>query len=232
MTYRWAACICLCFCVLIIGAIVCPILFLAVFPYQHMKFHVIDASLTEFYLTGDDILHYNLTVNISIRNSNKIERISYRIIRFNLSGYGKDLASVSLPSFLQGTKNTTLVHPVFQGQTSLILRGSHFKDFIHDRKEGSFSIDVDLYLITQLKYAGGGKGDKISFTVGCGLFRLNLLGSSSSLSNQTGIGGLFKTKRCKVHTDRIYNLRIFFYFLISFIFITLFSSCISKLLQS
>ncbi|KAI3893333.1 hypothetical protein MKW92_017774 [Papaver armeniacum] len=227
---NWASLICCCVLNLIIGGIVCLILFLAVIPYQHMKIHVIDASLTEFYLTGNnDILHYNLTLNISIRNSNKIERISYRSIRFNLSCYGKDLASVSLPSFLQGTKNTTLLHPAFQGQTSVLLRGSHLKDFIHDQREGSFSIDLDLYLTTQLKYAGGGKGDKISFIVRCGLFRLRLLGSSSSLNNQTGIGGLFKTKRCKVHTDRDYNFRIAFYFLISFVFITLFSGCISKL---
>ncbi|RZC47657.1 hypothetical protein C5167_040602, partial [Papaver somniferum] len=145
-----------------------------------MKFHVLEASLTEFYLTNDDILHYNLAVNISVRNSNKIARISYRSIRSNTSCYGKDLASVSLPSFLQGTKNTTLLHPVFQGQTLLKPRGSHLRDFNHDQRDGSYSIYVYLHVKTQLKHAGGGKGDKI------------------------GTGGLYKTKRCKVHTDEDY----------------------------
>ncbi|KAI3868140.1 hypothetical protein MKW92_016973 [Papaver armeniacum] len=219
-----------CLYLLIMTIIFGGIVFLNLFfisAYENMKFHVIDASLKEFYLTNDDILHYNFAVTISVRNSNKVARISYGNIRSKIYCYGEDLGFVPLNmSFWQGPKNTTLLHPVFhgqtlfklrdsrledfsygqrdgsyiiyvylyltiQGQTSVILRGSHLKDFIHDQREGSFSIDFDLYLTTQLKYAGGGKGDKISFIVRCGLFRLRLLGSSSSLNNQTGIGGLF-----------------------------------------
>ncbi|KAI3893335.1 hypothetical protein MKW92_017776 [Papaver armeniacum] len=170
-----------------------------------MKFHVNDASLAKFYLTNDDILHYNLSINISVRNSNKIERISYQGIRSEIFCYGKNLALVPLPSFRQGTKNTTLLHPVFQGQTSLKLRGSHLKDFNIDQRDGSYSIYVYLYLTTQLKHAGGGKSGKSDFIVKCGLFKFRLLGSSSSSSsseNQTGIGGVFKTRRCKLYADR------------------------------
>ncbi|KAI3868142.1 hypothetical protein MKW92_016975 [Papaver armeniacum] len=216
----WDACICSG--VLIIGGVVCLILFLAVVPYQHMKFHVLDASLTKFYLTNDDILHYNLAVNISVRNSNKIARISYHSIRSNASCYGKDLASVPLPSFLQGTKNTTLLHPVFQGQTLLKLRDSHLRDFNHDQRDGSYSIYVYLDVKTQLKNAGGGKGEEIGFRVICGLFRLHLLGSSSS-NNQTGTGGLYKTKRCKVQTDEHFNAIMLF---ISLFFILFVAPCI------
>ncbi|KAI3909197.1 hypothetical protein MKX01_034941 [Papaver californicum] len=167
-----------------------------------MKFHVNDASLAKFYLTNDDILHYNLAINISVRNGNKIERISYQGIRTEIFCYGKVLDLVPSPSFRQGTKNTTLLHPVFQGQTSLKLRGSRLKDFNNDQRDGSYSIYIYLYLTTQLKHAGGGKSSKSDFIVKCGLFRLHLLGSSSSSDNQTGIGGLFKTKRCKVYADR------------------------------
>ncbi|KAI3893334.1 hypothetical protein MKW92_017775 [Papaver armeniacum] len=172
-----------------------------------MKFHVVDASLTEFYLTNDDMIHYNLAANISVRNSNKIARISYRRIRSAAYCYGDSLTSVSLPSFWQGTKNTTFLRPIFQGQTLLRPRGSHLRDFNHDQRDGSYSIYLHLYLDTQLKHAGGGKGDKIGFVVDCGLFRLNLLGSSSSSNNQTG-SGIFKTKRCKVHTDKDYTKKI------------------------
>ncbi|XP_026439110.1 NDR1/HIN1-like protein 10 [Papaver somniferum] len=183
---------------ILMGGIVCIVVFLEVLPYDNMKFHVIDASLSEFYLTNDDILHYNVAVNISVRNSNKVERISYRAIRSNPSCYGKDLASISLPSFWQGTKNTTLLHFVFQGQTSVKLRGSHLRDFNYDRRDGIYSIYVYLYLITRLKYAGGGKSGGRDTVVKCGSFRLHLLGSSSS-NNQTGFGGLFHTKRCDVY---------------------------------
>ncbi|XP_026460783.1 putative syntaxin-24 [Papaver somniferum] len=167
-----------------------------------MKFHVIDASLTEFYLTNDDILHYNLAINISVRNSNKIERISYDNFRSEIYSYGEYLGSVSLPSFWQNTKNTTLLHPVFQGQTLVKLRGSRLRDFNYDQRDGNYSISVYLYVETELKHAGGGKSGFNGMEVECGLFRLHLLGSSSSSSsNQTGIGSLFKTKRCKVYYD-------------------------------
>ncbi|MCL7039025.1 hypothetical protein MKW94_023098 [Papaver nudicaule] len=202
----WAACICSC--VLIIGGIVCLILFLAVIPYQHMKFYVNDASLAEFYLTNDDMLHYNLAVNISVRNSNKIERIGYNSISSKAYCYGDSLTSYSLPSFRQGTKNTTLLYPVFQGQRMLKLRGSRLRDFIHDQRDGSYSIYLYLYIDTQLKHAGGGKGDKIGFVVNCGLLKLNLLGYSSSNNQTAGTGGTFKSKRCKVHTDKDYTEKI------------------------
>ncbi|KAI3994652.1 hypothetical protein MKX01_027542 [Papaver californicum] len=185
---------------ILVGAIVCLAIFLDDVPFRNMKFHAIDASLTEFYLTNDDILHYNLAVNISVRNSNKLERVSYYDIRSNPSCYGKDLPWVPLPSFRQSTKNTTLLHLVFQGQTALKLRGSHLKDFNFDQRDGSYSISVYLRVTAQLTFGGGGKGIQPRYIVECGLSGLDLLGSSSSSSNnQTGIGGLSETKRCKFY---------------------------------
>ncbi|KAI3886439.1 hypothetical protein MKX03_036726 [Papaver bracteatum] len=187
------------------GGIASLLTFLCQVPYDNIKFHVIDASLTKFYLTNDDILHYNLAVNISVRNGNKLERISYPRIHSNPSCYGKDLPWVPLPSFRQGTKNTTMLYSVFQGQTSFKLRGSNLKDINDDQRDGSYSISLYLYITTQLKFAGGGKSVLRDFVVNCGLFRLHLLGSSSS-NNQTGIGGLFKTKRCENYPrDQTYD---------------------------
>ncbi|MCL7043358.1 hypothetical protein MKW94_030721 [Papaver nudicaule] len=201
MGSRTCACYCVSCLLILIGGMVCLIIYLGVVPYQRMKFHVNDASLTEFYLTNDDILHYNLAVNISVRNSNKIERISYRYIRSSIICYGKGSAALSyLPSFQQGTENTTLLHSVIQGQTLFKLRGSHLKDFNHDQRDGRYKIHVVLYLTITMKHAGGGSY-KGCFKLTCGLFRLHLLGSSSSLNNKTGIEGLFHTKRCKLSGD-------------------------------
>ncbi|XP_026439100.1 NDR1/HIN1-like protein 10 [Papaver somniferum] len=196
---------CACFLVMFVGA-VCLVVFLNVVPAKKMKFHVIDASLTEFYLTNEDILHYNLAVNISVRNSNKITQILYDNIRSKPSCYGNDLGFVSLPSFRQGTKNTTLLYPVFQGQTAIKLRGSHLRDFNNDQRDGSYSIYVHIYFSLQLKHAGGGRSIETDIRVKCGLLRLNLLDSSSSSSDKQSseTGNLFNTKRCKVYgTEQI-----------------------------
>ncbi|MCL7032894.1 hypothetical protein MKW94_012538 [Papaver nudicaule] len=151
------------------------------------------------------MLHYNLAVNISVRNSNKMERISYHRIRAKTYCYGKDLALVPLLSFWQGS--TTLLQPVFQGQTSFKLRGSHLKDFSHDQRDGSYSISLNLFLKIKMKHAGGGKSFKLTYVIYCGLLRLHLLGLGSSISsnNQTRAGGLFKTKRCTEYRDNSYS---------------------------
>ncbi|XP_026460790.1 NDR1/HIN1-like protein 10 [Papaver somniferum] len=165
-----------------------------------MKFHVTDASLKEFYVTNDDILHYKFAVNISVRNSNKLERISYRNIRIYPYCYGNYLPWVSLTAFWQGTKNTTLLPLVlFQGQSPVKLRGSNLKNFNNDQRDGSYNIYVVMYLTTQLKHAGGAKSGKRDFIVQCELFQLHLLDSSAN--NQTGNGGLFRTKKCNVYND-------------------------------
>ncbi|KAI3854122.1 hypothetical protein MKX03_022135 [Papaver bracteatum] len=165
-------------CLILAGGIACIAIILDDVPYKNMKFYV-----------------NRLSVDISVRNSNKMERISYSNIRSNPSCNGKDLGLVSLPSFRQGTKNTTFLHLIFQGQTPLKLRGSHLKDFNFDQRDGSYSISVYLQVKTQLTFAGGGKSLEPRYIVHCGLSKLHLLGSSSS-NNQTGIGGLFKTRRC------------------------------------
>ncbi|MCL7050705.1 hypothetical protein MKW94_027171 [Papaver nudicaule] len=171
-----------------------------------MKFHIIDGSLRQFHLTNDDILHYHLALNISVRNSNKMERISYHNIHSEIYSYGKTLALVPLTSFRQGTKNTTLLYPVFQGQTLLKLDGSHLNDFNNDQRDGNYSIYVYLYVTSRLTHVGGGKSGNSYFIIKqdrCGLFRLPLLdSSSSSFNNQTGIRGLFRTKRCTLYADR------------------------------
>ncbi|KAI3854125.1 hypothetical protein MKX03_022138 [Papaver bracteatum] len=194
----YSGCSCL---LIIIGGVLCLIVFLNILPFKAIKFHIIDASLTEFYVTNDDVLHYNLAVSISVRNSNKMDRMSYHGIRVNPSCYGRDLASISLPSFRQGSKNTTLLHPVFQGQTLFKLRGSHLRDFNNDQRVGTYQMDVNLYLTLQVKHAAGDKGVKLPLTVNCGLMGLHVLSSSSSSSsnNQTRNGGLFKPTRCKAN---------------------------------
>ncbi|MCL7038882.1 hypothetical protein MKW94_028008 [Papaver nudicaule] len=195
---RCVCCSCFLTTVIFIGGVVCLIVFLGVLPYKNIKFHVLDASLTQFYLTNDDILHYHLALNFSLRNSNKKTSISYYYIGSSTYCYGKDLAVVSLTPFRQGSKNTTVLAPVFQGQAPLKLRGSDLRDFNNDQRDGSYSIHVQLYLTSKLKYAGGGRGSNIGIIAKCGLLRIPLLGSS--FDNQTASGGIFNTKKCKVST--------------------------------
>ncbi|KAI3887591.1 hypothetical protein MKW92_020279 [Papaver armeniacum] len=163
-----------------------------------MKFHVADASLTRFNLTSDGILHYDLTFNITVRNSNKKIGIWYEQLESTTSCYGKDLGLVSLTPFRQGPKNTTLLRPVLQGITSLSLQGSNLRDFNNDQTDGSYSIFLNFNVIARLKYPGVGGSRPWYYKVKCGLVRLPLL-----LVNSSTHAGLFNTRRCKVSFYKI-----------------------------
>ncbi|MCL7023041.1 hypothetical protein MKW94_003190 [Papaver nudicaule] len=174
-------------------------------PYKNIKFHVIDASLTQFYVTSDHILHYDLAVNISLTNRDKKTSVLYSYIDSKSDCYGKDLALVELVPFQQGSMNTTLLRPVFRGQSLFKLRGSDLRRFTNDQRNGSFRIRIELNLKTKLLYAGGGSSGTRDGTVFCGFLRLPLLGNSSSSynNNQTVTG--FKTKRCLVVVDGLFT---------------------------
>ncbi|KAI3963132.1 hypothetical protein MKW92_003857 [Papaver armeniacum] len=163
-----------------------------------MKFHVTDASLTQFNLTSTgDTLDYNLAVNITVRNSNKKIGIWYDKMESGTNCYGKDMGLVLLTPFRQGHKNTTLLRAVFQGKTSLRLQGSDLTDFNDDQRNGrSYSIFLTLSGLVRLRWPGGAKSRQFSFKVNCGSLKLPLLPNSSTM-NQTVITALLN-KRCKV----------------------------------
>ncbi|MCL7032873.1 hypothetical protein MKW94_017343 [Papaver nudicaule] len=183
-----------------IVAIVCSYIFLFLVPYENIKFHVRDASLTQFNLTSDDdTLHYHLAVNITVRNTNKKIGVRYDNITSTANCYGKDFGLVSLTPFRQGHKNTTLLRAVFQGNTSLRLQGSQLMDFTNDQRNGNYSIFLKLDGLLMLKYHGGGSGSNIqwNYNVRCGLLRLPLSLANSS-TDQAVYPRLFNKRRCKL----------------------------------
>ncbi|MCL7035814.1 hypothetical protein MKW94_001751 [Papaver nudicaule] len=180
-----------------IVALICVVIFLSVIPLKNIKFHVTEASLTQFDITsGTDTLHYSLAVNISVRNSNKNMGIWYDRMESGTTCYGKDIGLVSLAPFRQGHKNTTLLHVVFHGNTSLRLQGSDLMDFNNDQRNESYSIFINLHGLLRLKWPGGGRSRRYHYKARCGLLRLPLINSSST--SQTVIASLHLNKTCKV----------------------------------
>ncbi|XP_021818378.1 NDR1/HIN1-like protein 3 [Prunus avium] len=73
------------------------------------------ASLTEFSVTNNTTLHYNLALNISLRNRNKYYRTYYDNIELTASYKNQAFGTVNLNSFYQGVKNTTVLTLSFKG---------------------------------------------------------------------------------------------------------------------
>ncbi|GKV50596.1 hypothetical protein SLEP1_g57299 [Rubroshorea leprosula] len=91
------------------------LIFWLIFRPNIVKFHVTDASLTQFNLTSDNNLHYNLALNITVRNPNKKIGIYYDRIEANAGGvrasrfaanFGASVAVCELPFWIISSETT------------------------------------------------------------------------------------------------------------------------------
>ncbi|RZC02325.1 NDR1/HIN1-like protein 10 [Glycine soja] len=106
---------------------------LIIFP-SSCKFHVTDASLTQFNLRSNNTLDYNLKVSITVRNPNNNIIVYYGRITSIAWYKDNDFSWVSLTPFGQCRKNTTFLQAVFEGKSVIK----------HKSKElGTYEIDVE-----------------------------------------------------------------------------------------
>ncbi|XP_021892541.1 NDR1/HIN1-like protein 10 [Carica papaya] len=155
-------------------------------PINKVKFHVTDVSLTQFNLTNSNTIHYDLALNISVRNPNKKIAVHYDRIEARAFYEDARLKVVSLTPFFQGHKNTTVLTPVFKGQQAVFFDAEKLQEFNQETNAGVFSIDVNLHLRVRLRL---GK-------IRIGTFKPRVkcdLKVPASSSN-----GVFRTTRCDV----------------------------------
>ncbi|KAI3965782.1 hypothetical protein MKX01_010739 [Papaver californicum] len=142
-----------CICKLILSALVAlGILALIVWfilrPINPLEIHVQDASLTQFNVTDNNILYYNRSVDLNLRNPNKKIGVYYDQIEARAFYDSRRFDSVMLTPFYQGHKNTTVLHPVFKGQRLLpSVQGEYNRDKIDEK----FKFKVHIYLKMRFK---------------------------------------------------------------------------------
>ncbi|GLT90095.1 hypothetical protein SLE2022_080470 [Rubroshorea leprosula] len=135
--------------VIILG--LAALIFWLIFRPNIVKFHVTDASLTQFNLTSDNNLHYNLALNITVRNPNKKIGIYYDRIEANAYYEDQRFATQQLTPFYQGHKNTSYLNPSFQGQKLVLLGADGVSEYNQEKNSGVYSIDVKLNLRVRFK---------------------------------------------------------------------------------
>ncbi|KAL4274122.1 hypothetical protein GQ457_13G012200 [Hibiscus cannabinus] len=135
--------------VVIIGLAV--LIFWLLFRPNRVKFHVTNVQLTEFNLTTNSTLNYNLVVNMTVRNPNR--RIGIYYDRIEARAYYEDqrFGTQTLTPFYQGHKNTSFLNPVFVGEQFVTLGASETSKLNQERTEGLYSIHVKLYLRIRFK---------------------------------------------------------------------------------
>ncbi|WVY95677.1 hypothetical protein V8G54_027828 [Vigna mungo] len=149
---RTRCCYCLCktlwiFLVLVIVLVMLVILVLyIIITPRSFRFHVTDASLTQFDYAANSTLRYNLVLNITASNPNKRLKIYYDVVRANAfyGGVRFSTTDVNMPwnSYLQDKKGTNLFSAVFSGQRVVVLDRDEVSEFDEGIKNRVFPIDV------------------------------------------------------------------------------------------
>ncbi|TKY44816.1 YLS9 protein [Spatholobus suberectus] len=129
------------------------ILFWIIISPSSVKFHVTDASLTQFNLTSNNTLYYNFKVNITARNPNNNIVVYYRRITAIAWYKDNDFAWASLTPFDQGHKNTTFLQAVFEGHSVIVLGPKQLGEYEEETSAGIHNdLAVDLDLRIRAKY--------------------------------------------------------------------------------
>ncbi|GFQ03427.1 protein yls9 [Phtheirospermum japonicum] len=184
-------CICTCVCqiivtILVIVGIVVFICWL-IFRPNTVKFHASDATLTEFNLSNNNTLHFNLALNLTIRNPNRRIGIYYDRIEARAFYQGQRFSTYDLQTFYQGHKSTNYASAVFRGQHVVMLGNRELSSYNSDRSAGAFPIDVKLYLRIRLKF-GFVKSMRVKPNIDCDL--------RVPLSQNGTVSGVYEPTRC------------------------------------
>ncbi|KAL1549252.1 NDR1/HIN1-like protein 3 [Salvia divinorum] len=183
-------CLCTCICqivftILIVVGIIVLVLWL-VFRPNAVKFHVNEASLTEFNI-NNNTLHYNLALNLTIRNPNKRIGIYYDRIEARAFYQGQRFSTVDLQKFYQGKKNTSNVSAEFKGSQLVLLGANEMSKYNEDRTAGKYDIDIKLYLRIRMKFAFV-KSTRVKPKIDCDL--------KIPLSSNGTASGAYEPTRC------------------------------------
>ncbi|GAU45895.1 hypothetical protein TSUD_24970 [Trifolium subterraneum] len=139
-------------CNIIIAVVIFAVLFWLIVHPNYIKFTITDASLTQFNFRNNNTLHYDLSVNIMIRNPNRrvgiyydnIEMLAfYKDVRFGSQTFGK---------FFQSHKNTSFLKAVFRGQKVIALSSDQIRELNKGTKNGVYAIVVKVFLKARFKF--------------------------------------------------------------------------------
>ncbi|KAL2344139.1 hypothetical protein Fmac_005424 [Flemingia macrophylla] len=165
-------------------------LFWIIISPLNVKFHVTDASLTQFNLTSSNTLYYNWKVNITVRNPNKNIIVYYRRITAIAWYKDNEFGWVSLTPFDQGHKNTTFLQVVFEGHSVLKLKSKQLGEYKEETSVGVYEdLAVDLDLRIRVKYGRFRSSRFNPPVVECGSLRVPLISSGK-------MAPPFRVKKC------------------------------------
>ncbi|KAL0555284.1 hypothetical protein IC582_009227 [Cucumis melo] len=171
--------------IVVVVGIAVLVLWLVFRPHK-LTFHVTDAELTRFNISGNQ-LHYNMALNLTVRNPNNRIGVYYDVIEASPFYKDQRLNTQWLPPFYQDHKTTTVLSPHFNGQQIVFLAGDKLTEFNGETLAGVFNVDLTFRLQLRLK-VGAVRIGKFKPKVNCEL-KVPLKSNANSFT-------FFQTTRC------------------------------------
>ncbi|CAL5186686.1 unnamed protein product [Lathyrus oleraceus] len=196
---------------LIFLLITITIIFLIIISPSNVKFHITDATLTEFNLT-DNNLYYNFKVNITARNPNNNIIVYYRRITAVAWYKDNEFSYVSLAPFDQGHKNTSYLGPIeFKGNRVIKLGRKQLDEYSEEKRLGIYNdLAVDLDVRIRAKFGSFFKTGRFNPpVVQCRRLSIPLVASSKGNTSSSPSRFSFRVRRCRTgsfFTDRDANV--------------------------
>lgn len=193
--YRCIGCTIVTLLFIVILIIFSMIIFWMIIP-SNVKFHVADASLTQFNLTSNNNLYYNFKVNITMRNPNKQMIVYYRRITTIAWYKDNEFGRVNLTTFFQDHKNTTFLQAVFEGHGVIRLKPKQLGEYKEETSVGIYNnLAVDFDITIRVKF--GRFKNSSCFNppiVQCGRLRVPLI-SKGRITTPS-----FNATKCNTHS--------------------------------
>ncbi|GKC92387.1 NDR1/HIN1-like protein 3, partial [Tanacetum coccineum] len=154
------SCLCSCICNLVCQILItilvligiAVLVFWLIYRPSTPKFHVNEATLTQFTLSpNNNTLYYNLAVNMTFRNPNKRIGIYYDRIEAIGEYHGERFDSKFLETFYLGHKQENDLSTVFSGERLVVLGNGDKLKYTKESSDGVYEIDLKLKLKMRLK---------------------------------------------------------------------------------
>ncbi|TKY44819.1 YLS9 protein [Spatholobus suberectus] len=169
------------------------IIFSIIISLSKVKFHVINASLTQFNLTSNNTLYYNFKVNITVRNPYNNIVVYYSRITAIAWYKDNDFGRVSLTPFDQGHKNTTFLQAVFEGHSVIRLKAQQLGEYKEETSVGIYNdLVVDLDLTIRAKYGRFGSDPFNPPIVQCHRLMVPLISNAVIVLADCNLGPCYK----------------------------------------
>ncbi|CAI8597471.1 unnamed protein product [Vicia faba] len=140
----------ICNLIIILLGLIVFLLWLIIQP-KAVKFTVTNASLTQFSITNNNTLNYNLVLDIMIQNPNRKLGIYYDNIETLVFYKDSRFDFQTLETFFQHQKGIDFFSLVFEGQQVIFLSRYQISKFEEEKKDGVYGIDVKIFLNVRFK---------------------------------------------------------------------------------